>query len=86
MPRDGWKWRKLTDLFTTDELNRAMILLLECEKTKEDFNARCTKELVGPVMSRVNANAWQNNSPASLVYRLKMYARAVKGGERATTH
>jgi hypothetical protein len=52
---NGRKWHQIADLFTTDEINRAMILFLECKKTKEDFTLRCYNEVVQPVISRVNA-------------------------------
>jgi hypothetical protein len=70
------KWYKITDLFTKDEINRAMILYDECRNKKEDFVQRCTKEVVGPIISRVNAHTGYKNSPASLVYRLEMYLKS----------
>jgi hypothetical protein len=76
---DGGPWYKITDLFTTDEIDRSMTLFLECKKTKEDFNSNCTKEVVEPVISRINARTGFNNSPASLVYRLEMYLMSVMG-------
>jgi hypothetical protein len=84
MPGGDRRVYKLTDLFTTDELNRTMKLFLECRNTREDFKQRCTKEVVEPIISRVNADAGYNASPASLVYRLEMYLRAVRGEERVT--
>jgi hypothetical protein len=66
------KWHHITDLFTTGEIDRAMILF-QCEKTKKDFTLRCYDEVVQPVISRVNAYTGYNNSPASLVYRLETY-------------
>jgi hypothetical protein len=77
MPVNGSKWHKITDLLTPDEIDRAMILLLECKKTKENFNKRCAKEVVEPVMSRVKAHAGYNDNPGSLVYRLERYLRSV---------
>jgi hypothetical protein len=77
---------KLADLFTTAELNRAMILFIECKNTKEDFNARCAKEIVEPAISRINDYALEDNSTASLVYRLEMYLRSVRGEAGATHH
>jgi hypothetical protein len=70
------KWHKITDLFTTDEINRAMILYDECRNTQDDFTQRCSKEVVEPVISRVNAHTGYKNSPASLVYRLEMYLKS----------
>jgi hypothetical protein len=73
---------KLTDLFSNDELNRAMKLFIECKNTKENFRQRCTKEVVEPVISRFDEYAGCNATPASLVYRLEMYLRAVRGEQR----
>jgi hypothetical protein len=72
---NGRKWHQITDLLTTDEINRAMTLFLECEKSKDDFTLRCYNEVVQPVISRVNAYTGYNNSPASLVYRLETYLK-----------
>ena len=85
-PLNGRRPYKLTDLFTTEELNRAMILFIECKNTREDFNTRCTKEIVEPAIARINDYAWQDNSTASLVYRLEMYLRSVRGEAGATHH
>jgi hypothetical protein len=82
MPGGDRRVYKLTDLFTTDELNRTMKLFIECRNTREDFKQRCTKEVVEPIISRVNADAGYNASPSSLVYRLEVYVRAVRGDER----
>jgi hypothetical protein len=75
---NGRIWHKITDLFTTHEINRAMILSLECKKMREDFNSRCVKELVEPVISRVDAYTGFKNNPASLAYRLEMYLKSVR--------
>jgi hypothetical protein len=75
MPVNGRKWHPITDLFTTGEIDRAMTLLIECDKTNEDFILRCYNEVVQPVISRVNAYTGYNNSPASLVYRLETYLK-----------
>jgi hypothetical protein len=75
MPANGRKWHQITDLFTTAEINRAMNLLLECEKANEDFTLRCYNEVVQPLISRVNAYTGYSNSPASLVYRLETYLK-----------
>jgi hypothetical protein len=56
MPGGDRRVYKLTDLFTDDELNRAMKLYIECKNTKENFRRRCTKEVVEPIVSRVNAH------------------------------
>jgi hypothetical protein len=85
-PLNGRIFYNLTDLFTTAELNRAMILFIECKNTKEDFSARCANEIVEPAISRINDYAWQDNSTASLVYRLEMYLRSVRGEAGATHH
>jgi hypothetical protein len=77
MLRDSRKSHKITDLLTPAEIDRAMILLLECKKTKKDFNQRCATEVVEPVMSRVKAHAGYNDNPESLVYRLERYLRSV---------
>jgi hypothetical protein len=75
MPANGRKWHQITDLFTTGEINRAMALLIECEKTNEDFTLRCCNEVVRPLISRVNEYTGYSNSPLSLVYRLEMYLK-----------
>jgi hypothetical protein len=75
MPVNGRKWHQIPELFTTGEINRAMTLLIECEKTNEDFTLRCYNEVVKPVISRVNAYAGYSNSPVSLVYRLETYLK-----------
>jgi hypothetical protein len=86
MPGGSRRLYKLTDLLTTDELNRAMKLFIECKRTREHFTDRCAKEVVEPIISRVNEYAGYDASPASLVYRLEMYLRAVRGEERVTHH
>jgi hypothetical protein len=78
MPGGDRRVYKLTDLFAKDELNRAMKLFIECRNTRENFRQRCTKEVVEPIISRVNALAGYDASTASLVYRLEMYLRAVR--------
>jgi hypothetical protein len=80
MPGDGRKSQQITDLLTPEEIDRAMILLLECKKTRKNFNERCAKEVVEPVMSRVKAHAGYNDNPGSLVYRLERYLRSVAHG------
>jgi hypothetical protein len=86
MPGGDRRMYKLTDLLTKDELNRAMKLFIECKNTKENFRQRCAKEVVEPIISRVNADAGYDASPSSLVYRLEMYLRAVRGEQRVTLH
>jgi hypothetical protein len=86
MPGGDRRVYKLTDLFAKDELNRAMKLFIECRNTRENFRQRCTKEVVEPIISRVNACAGYDASPASLVYRLEVYLRALRGEERVTRH
>jgi hypothetical protein len=83
---NGRKWHKVTDLFTTDEINQAIILLLECKNQKYDFNARCSKELVEPALPRINTYTGYNNNPASLAYRLGMYLRSLKVEDGLTRH
>jgi hypothetical protein len=82
VPEDDRIWCNITDLFTTDEIDRAMTLFLECKNTKEDFTTRCTKDVVERVIHRVNAHTGNNNSAAALVYRLEMYLRSVMREER----
>jgi hypothetical protein len=77
MPGGDRRVYKLTDLLTKDELNEAMKLFIECRNAKEKFRQRCAKEVVEPIISRVNALAGYDASTASLVYRLEMYLRAV---------
>jgi hypothetical protein len=84
MPGGDRRVYRLTDLLTKDELNRAMKLFIRCKNTKEDFRQRCAEEVVEPIISRVNEDAGYNASPASLVYRLEVYLRAVRGEERVT--
>jgi hypothetical protein len=86
MPGGDRRVYKLTDLFTKDELYQAMKLFTECKNTKESFYQRCTTEVVEPIISRVYAHAGYNPSPTSLVYRIEMYLRAVRGEERVTQH
>jgi hypothetical protein len=86
MPPSGWRWYKLTDLFSNDDLNRAMKLFIECRNTKENFRQRCIREVVEPVLSRFDECARCNATPASLVRRLEMYLRAVRGELRVTNH
>jgi hypothetical protein len=86
MPGGDRRVYKLTDLLTKDELNQAMKLFIECKNTQENFRQRCTQEVVEPIISRVNAHAGYNASSASLVYRLEMYLRAVRGEEIVTHH
>jgi hypothetical protein len=84
MPGGDRRVYKLTDLFTKDELSRAMKLFIECKNTKANFRQRCTKEVVEPIVTRVNADAGYDASPSSLVYRLEVYLRAVGGEQRVT--
>jgi hypothetical protein len=83
---NGTKWHKITDLFTTDEIDRAIILLLECKKQKYDFNARCSKELVEHVLPRINTYTGYNNNPGSLAYRIEMYLKSLKVEGTFTRH
>jgi hypothetical protein len=79
MPSGGRRLYRLTDLLTKDELNRAMKLFIECKRTREHFTERCIKEVVEPIISRVTECAGCDASAESLVYRLEMYLRAVRG-------
>jgi hypothetical protein len=83
---DSMEYYNIADLFTTDEINRAMILFIECKNTKEDFNARCANEMVWPIISRVNAHAGYNNIAEYWVYCLEHYLRSVRGEEGVTRH
>jgi hypothetical protein len=79
MPGGDRRVYKLTDLLTTDELNRTMILFIECKRTNEDFKQRCSEEVVEPIISRINEYAGYNTTSEALVYRLEMYVRTVRG-------
>jgi hypothetical protein len=46
------KRHKITELFTRDEVN-AHDIVLECKQTKQNFNSRCTNEVVEPALPRV---------------------------------
>jgi hypothetical protein len=83
---DGMEYYKVTDLFTTDDLNRAMILFIECKNTKDDFNARCANEVVRPIISRVNAHTGHYNIAEYWGYCLEHYLRSVRGEEGVTHH
>jgi hypothetical protein len=85
MPGGDRRVYKLTDLLTKDELNRAMRLFIRCKNSKENFRQLCAEEIVEPIISRVNEDAGYNASPASLVYRLEVYLRAVRGEEGVTS-
>ena|SRR5919109_3337527 len=86
MPGGDRRVYKLIDLFTKDELHRAMKLFIECKNTKENLHQRCAQEVVGPIISRVYEHAGYNPSPASLVYRIEIYLRALRGEERVIHH
>jgi hypothetical protein len=77
MPR--LKRHKVTELFTKDEVTRAMTLFLECKKTKESFNTRCANEVVEKALSRVNSQTDCDHSLTSLVYRLEMHLKSMRG-------
>jgi hypothetical protein len=77
MPVDGRKSYKITDLLTPDEIDRVMILLLECKKNRKNFNGRCAQEVVEPAMSRLKADTGYNDHPRSLINRLERYLRSV---------
>jgi hypothetical protein len=72
MPGGDRRVYKLTDSFTKDELNQTMKLFIECNNSKKTFRHRCAKEVVEPIITRVNALAGYNASSAALVYRLEM--------------
>jgi hypothetical protein len=80
------KRHKVTELFTKDEVKRAMALFLECKDTKENFNTRCTNEVVEPALSRVNAQTVCDYSPSSLVYRLEMHLKSIRGEKFVIRH
>ena len=86
MPGGDRRLYKLTDLFTHDELNLAMKLFIECKKTKEDFTARCARERVGPVISRINKHTGYDNNPEYLAYCLEISIRSVGREEGTTRH
>jgi hypothetical protein len=86
MPGGDRRVYKLIDLFTKDELHRAMKLFIECRNAKRIFHQRCAREIVEPIIARVSACAGYNPSPASLVYRIELYLRAVRGQGRVTHH
>jgi hypothetical protein len=86
----------ITDLLTTAEIDRAMILFCECKKTKDDFSKRCAKEVVEPVISRVKACTGYSNTPEylahclahylELAYVLKSYLTFVRQERRVIYH
>jgi hypothetical protein len=86
MPGGDRRVYRLTDLLTEDELSRVMKLSIECQKSKENFNERCTKEVIEPILSRVNECAGYNASAESLVYRLSRYLTAVIAEEIVAHH
>jgi hypothetical protein len=69
MPDDGMAYAKITDLFTSDEIDRAERLLLECKEYDEFYN-RCT---IGPVISRINEGTGHRSSVEYWAYRLAIY-------------
>jgi hypothetical protein len=86
MPKNGKRYYNLPELLTKDEINRATILYDACKKTKEDFNQRCTEEIVAPIMSRVNAHTGYNKRAEYLAYRIESYLKSVRGEKGATHH
>jgi hypothetical protein len=82
----GRRLYKLTELFTNDELNKATKLFIECKNTQEDFQQRCAKEVVQPIIARLNEDYGYSADASSLVYRLEIYVRALRGEERVSLH
>ena len=80
------KRHKVTELFTKDEVTRAMTLFLECKQTKQNFNSRCANEVVEPALSRVNGQTDCDCSPSSLVYRLEMHLKSIRGEKFVIRH
>jgi hypothetical protein len=86
MPEDRVEYHNITDLFTIDEINRATDLFFECKKAREDFTARCTRDIVEPVISRINKYTGYDNNPEYLAYCLEIYIKSVGAEEGATRH
>jgi hypothetical protein len=89
------KQYNITDLLTTAEIDRAMILFCECKKTKEDFSKRCAKELVEPIIFRVKARGYRSTPEylahclshyLELAYVIKSYLAFVRQVKRVTYH
>jgi hypothetical protein len=80
MYEDGITYAKITDLFTKAEIDRARLLFLECIESNE-FYRRCTTEVVGPVISRVNEHTRHRNSAEYWAYCLAIYLGTVREGK-----
>jgi len=84
MPKNGKRYYSLAELLTKDEIDRAMMLYDACKKANEDFNQRCTEEIVAEIMSRVNAHTGYNKRAKYLAYRLESYLKSMAGQVRVT--
>ena len=60
---------QLGDLFTQEELDRAIKLFVECRT--HEFAERCDTEVVAPVLQRINKVTGQQNDSRYLAYLLQ---------------
>jgi hypothetical protein len=77
MPKNGKRYYTIPEVLKKDEIERAMKPYDECEKTNEDFNQRCTNEIVGPIISRINGYTGVNNRAEFWVDCLEHHLRSV---------
>lgn len=65
------KMVRASDLFTVDEIKRAIRLYRECKAEFRRFNPECRDQIVKPVLARINRVTGQTNDPSYIAYVLE---------------
>ncbi len=65
-------------ILTKEEMEQALKLYKECETY--NFASRCAKEIIAPVISRINRDSGQENDARYLAYCVE-YAIMKSGGK-----
>jgi hypothetical protein len=82
LPKNGKRYYTIPEVLRKDEIARAMKLYEKCKETKEEFNQRCTKEIVGPILFRVNEHTGSNNGAEYWAYCVEYHISAMSREER----
>lgn len=67
------------ELFTKDELAKATKLFHQCQGTGERFSTHCAKDIVEPIMERINKVTGQKNNQLYFAYLLEYLIRSESG-------
>lgn len=61
----------LPDFLTGSEIAQASRLWRVCQRSKEPFAPRCEREIIRPVIARINESLGQENDPRFLAYAVE---------------